>query len=135
MHTKTVAAAVAATLFSLVALAQWLGDQVAGSLKDSPLGWLDRFLGVVAGAAIGAMLAALMMLATIRLTSYRELIAEFSASRLSLPLMQQSESGCERWGRRLPAGPWLGQEFTLAARRLQGARASGSASRSQGSSR
>ena len=96
---------------------------------------IDRILGVAAGAALGAMVVAFLVLTTVRLTSYGEVTAAFAASRLSLPVAQQAEKACARWGRVLPSGPWLRQEFALASHRLQGVRSGGPSSRSQGSSR
>jgi hypothetical protein len=120
---------------SLLAVAQWSGERIAEGLKDGPFGWLDRILGVAAGAALGAMVVAFLVLTTVRLTSYGEVTAAFAASRLSLPVAQQAEKACARWGRVLPSGPWLRQEFALASHRLQGVRSGGPSSRSQGSSR
>ena len=120
---------------SLLAVTQWLGERIAEWMKDSPLGWLDRVLGIAAGAALGALMVALLMLATVRLTSRGDVTAALAATRFSLPLMEQAERACDRWGRWVPAGSWLRQEFSLASHRIRGVRASGPSSRSQGSSR
>jgi len=117
---------------SLLAVAQWSGERIAESLKDGPFGWFDRFLGIAAGAAFGALVVALLLVTTVRLTSRGDVTAAFAASRFSSPVLEQAEKACARWGRILPAGPWLQREFTLASHRLHGARPSGPASGSPG---
>jgi hypothetical protein len=118
---------------SLLAVAQWSGERIREALKDGPFGWFDHLLGVAAGAALGALVVALLLLSTVRLTSRGDVTAAFAASRFPSLVMEQAEKACARWGRVLPAGPWLHQEFTLASHRLHGARSGGPASGSPGS--
>ncbi|MGH7742030.1 MAG: CvpA family protein, partial [Candidatus Eiseniibacteriota bacterium] len=47
-------------------LVVWWGEMLAGAVQQSPVGWLDRAMGFVVGATFGTSVAALILLAAIR---------------------------------------------------------------------
>ena len=113
---------------SVLAVAHWSGERVRSAWRDGPLGWLDHLLGVGAGAVLGALVVALLLLAVVRWFPGGELPRGLKVSRLSLPVVEQSERLCDSVARVIPASGWLRHEFTLAARRMQGGRPVGSPS-------
>jgi hypothetical protein len=115
---------------SALAIAQWSGERVGQWLRDGPFGWLDRLLGVAAGAALGVVLATLLVLVSVRLVPGGHLAASLAASRCSLALIERGEQVCGAAARQLPASGWLRHEFGLAERRMHGIRSSGPTSAS-----
>lgn len=107
---------------SILALAQWSGQRLRSAWRDGPLGWLDHLLGVGAGAALGALVVALLLLAAVRWFPRGDLPHGLRGSRLSLPVVEQSERLCDTAARVVPASGWLRHEFGQAARRMQGGR-------------
>jgi uncharacterized membrane protein required for colicin V production len=113
---------------SVLALAQWSGERLRSVWRDGPLGWLDRLLGVATGAVLGALVVALLLLATVRWFPRGDLPHGLMVSRLSLPVVEESEQLCGSAARVVPASGWLSREFTLAARRMKGNHTVGSPS-------
>lgn len=100
-------------------LVVWWGDMLAGAVKQSPVGWLDRALGFLVGATFGASVAALVLLAAIRVPWPSQPHAWVSAARVSTPVFAGAVKACELGDRYVPGSDWLKTQFETAARELR----------------
>ena len=101
---------------ALVSLLNVLGDRLGQAAQAVALGWLDRGLGVLAGAAIGAAVACVIVLSASRLPmgqSVHHSIIEASAPRL---LVAGGERICARWPH-FPGSRGLKKELAFARRK------------------
>ena len=102
-------------------LVVWWGDMLGGAIKESPVGWLDRAMGFVVGAAFGASLAALILLAAFRVPWPSQPREWAVAARVSPPMFEGAVKACEVGDRYLPGSDWLKTQFQAAVRDLHAA--------------
>lgn len=100
-------------------LVVWWGDMLAGAVKQSPVGWLDRAMGFVVGGVFGASVAALVLLAAFRVPWPSEPREWASAARVSPSMFAGAVKACEVGDRYLPGSNWLKTQFQAAARELR----------------
>jgi uncharacterized membrane protein required for colicin V production len=106
---------------AVTTLVTWWGEMLAGAVKESPVGWLDRAMGFVVGATFGATVAALILLAAIRVPWPSQPHQWAAAARVSPPVLDGAVKACELGDRYLPGSDWLKTQFKAAARELHAA--------------
>jgi uncharacterized membrane protein required for colicin V production len=104
---------------SIAALFQWCGETLGKVVKEGPLGWLDRIVGLGVGAAIGAAVVTFAILAGLMLPVPREPADWLAHTRLASPAMGRAAELCDAGGRYIPAGHWLSRRFTAAHKRAE----------------
>jgi uncharacterized membrane protein required for colicin V production len=102
---------------AVLTLINFLGDRVGRAVHAGPLAWLDRTLGIAAGAGMGAVLASLLVLAAVRLPMGRVVEQSLSRARTSRSLLACGATAC-RMGGNFPGARGLRSEFLLAHDRL-----------------
>jgi uncharacterized membrane protein required for colicin V production len=100
-------------------LVVWWGEMLAGAVKDSSVGWLDRAMGFLVGATFGASVAALILLAAIRVPWPAQPREWVTAARVSPPVFAGAVRACELGNRYLPGSDWLKTQFQAAAHELR----------------
>jgi len=102
---------------AVLSLINVLGDRAGRAVQSGPVAWLDRMLGIAAGALMGAVLASLLVLAAVRLPMGNFVEHSLVRARASRPLLTGGEAAC-RMGGSFPGARGLKQEFLLARHRL-----------------
>lgn len=101
------------------ALVAWWGEMLAGAVKESPVGWLDRAMGFLVGAAFGATVSALVLLGAMNVPWPAQPHTWASEARVSPPVFDGAVRACEIGDRYLPGSDWLKTQFQAAARELR----------------
>jgi uncharacterized membrane protein required for colicin V production len=108
---------------AVASVVQWCGDRVGQTVRSSPVGWLDRGVGVGVGAALGLFVAAFALMAALLVPWPRTVAGQIARSRAAGPLMAESARACSVSGRFLPASEWLSDRFRQAHERAERERA------------
>jgi uncharacterized membrane protein required for colicin V production len=97
---------------------EWCGGMLADAVKGTAVGWLDRFGGLLLGAALGlaVVMAALLLMFSVRWP--REPGAWAAAARSSAALMRAGAEAAAWAAPVLPRGRWLHQRFVEAGGRV-----------------
>lgn len=103
-------------------LLQWWGERLGHVVRTSPVGWLDRGAGFGIGAAIGLLVAALVVMAALLVPTPRAVAGQIARSRAATPLLTEAAQACSVSGRFLPGSGWLAEHFRLARERAKRAR-------------
>jgi len=103
--------------FSVAALFQWSGERAGRSVREGPLGGFDRALGVVLGAATGALFALVIVFGVLRLPDVAGLVDPVARARVTAPILEQGRTLCERSKRVVPGGRWFRHQLQLATDR------------------
>lgn len=103
--------------FAVLSLINVLGDRLGRAVQAGPVVWLDRTLGIGAGAAMGAVLASLLVLAAVRLPMGNFVEQSLARAHASRSLLAGGATAC-RLGGSFPGARGLRQEFLLAHHRL-----------------
>jgi uncharacterized membrane protein required for colicin V production len=93
------------------------GDRLGRAVHSGPVAWLDRAMGIAAGAAMGAVLASLLVLAAVRLPMGKFVEQSLARARTSRSLLAGGATAC-RMGGSFPGARGLKLEFLLAHHRL-----------------
>lgn len=101
---------------TVISLLNVLGDKLGQAIQSGPLGWLDRGLGIVAGAALGVVFASFMVLAAARLPMGATVERSLHTARAPRPLLEGGEAACVRFPR-FPGACGLKKEFAFARRK------------------
>src|SRR5438093_9933742 len=101
---------------TVVSLIQAAGNGASRWVDASHLAWLDRTLGIAAGAALGVVLACLLVLAAIRLPMGFAVDRGLDESRTTRSLLSIGADLC-RQGHGFPGAPGLRREFLSARQR------------------
>lgn len=104
---------------AVTSLVTWWGEMLAGAVKQSPVGWLDRAMGFVVGATFGASVAALILLVAIRVPWPSQPHHWAVTARVSPPMFEGAVKACEIGDHYLPGSDWLKTQFQAAARDLR----------------
>ena len=102
---------------AVVTLINVIGDRVGRAIQSGPVAWLDRTLGIAAGAVVGLGTASLLVLVAVRMPMGRNVEQALEHARTTRPLLAAGSKACER-GARFPGARQLKREFVLAQRRL-----------------
>ena len=103
---------------AVITLVNVLGDRLGNAIHAGPLEWLDRAIGVGAGAAMGIVMASLLVLAAARLPMGHFVERSLAQARAPRVMLAGGAEAC-RIGRRFPGARGLGREFVTAHRRLE----------------
>ncbi len=103
--------------FAALTLINVVGDRMGRAAHAGPVAWLDRALGIGAGAALGAVLASLLVLAAVRLPMGRYVEHSLARARTTRALLAGGATTC-RMGGGFPGARGLRLEFLLAHDRL-----------------
>ena len=101
---------------TVISLVNVLGDKLGQAFQSGPLGWLDRGLGIVAGAALGVVFASFMVLAAARLPMGAFVEHSMRVARAPRPLLEGGEAACVRFSP-FPGARGLKKEFAFARRK------------------
>jgi uncharacterized membrane protein required for colicin V production len=104
---------------AVLSLLTWWGEALAGAVKQSPIGWLDRLSGFFVGAGVGAIVASLVLLVALLLPWPRQPAAWASAAHFTSPMLKSAVRACAFGGRYVPGSGWLEHRFQAAARRVR----------------
>lgn len=104
---------------AVATVVSWVGHQLQALLKTSPMGWMDRALGIPVGAATGlATMAALVLLALLA-PAPRAIGRSVARARIAPALMAGGARTCWLGARVVPGTEWLGHRFEAAERRTR----------------
>ena len=103
---------------AILSLINVLGDRLGRLIKEGPVGWLDRTLGIPAGAAMGLVTGSLLVLVAASLPMGHAVERSIAQAHASRPLLAGGAEAC-RLGRQFPGARGLGREFVSAHRRLE----------------
>ncbi|MBI1797590.1 MAG: CvpA family protein [Candidatus Eisenbacteria bacterium] len=110
---------------AVAALFQWWGERLGKSVREGPLGWLDRGGGLVVGAVVGAVVCAFLMLAALTLDRPGRPGEDVARMRLGPATMSTAAMACGCGARYVPGSSWLQQRFLAARQRAGRLRAHG----------
>ena len=102
---------------AVLSLINVLGDRLGRVIQAGPVVWLDRTLGIGAGAMMGVVLASLLVLAAVRLPMGNFVERSLARAHASRSLLAGGAAAC-RMGGSFPGARGLRQEFELAHHRL-----------------
>ncbi len=103
---------------ALASLAEWCGGLLAEAVKASPFGWLDRTGGLVLGAALGCVVATLVVFA-MTFTAWPRDVRSWTESSRCAPMLLRGGATASDWAAPvLPRGRWLHERFLEAGRRV-----------------
>lgn len=105
---------------AVAALFEWLGETAAKAAHEGPFGWLDRLVGGTLGAATGAVLGALLVLAMLQAPLLAVSGDVALRSAYSRPLVASGLVVTKALGPQVPGSAWLHRQFVSASRRLGG---------------
>lgn len=108
--------------FAVAALFGWWGELLSKAIQAGVLGWLDRLGGGVVGFALGVLIAALLILAAIRVPALASLGHDAARARTAAPLMNVGARACVFEEKVFPGRGWLRQQFEAAEYRARRAR-------------
>ena len=97
----------------------WWGELLAGAVRESPVGWLDRFSGFFVGASFGAIVVAFVLMIVVLTPWPRTAGAWARSARVSRPVLSGAVRLCDLGDRYVPAGNWLRERFLSAERRIR----------------
>jgi uncharacterized membrane protein required for colicin V production len=100
-------------------LLQWSGNQLGRSVREGPVGWLDRGGGLVIGALVGLMVCAFLMLAALTIERPRQPGLEVARMQFGAVTMSTAAGVCAIGESYLPGTTWFKERF-LAARQRAG---------------
>ncbi len=103
---------------AIAAVFGWCGELVAKAIHDGPLGWLDRLVGGVLGCALGAALAAVVLLAFVQGSGPRLAHSAAARSLSTRPLVAVGARITEVGTLPVPGAGWLHTQFVSARHRL-----------------
>ncbi len=104
---------------ALVSLFHWIGVRVREVARRGPVTAIDGPLGVVAGAAIGAMIATLALVVALLTPWPPELGGAAAKARLALPALNGAERVLEWCSPAVPGARWLRARVEDASRRAR----------------
>lgn len=101
----------------VAAVMRWWGEQVADSVHEGPLGWLDRAVGGFLGAVMGAVLATALLVVILQVPGLGAVRRDLARGVTPEPLLAAAVRVMEV-GQGLPGGLWLRERLNAASRRL-----------------
>jgi uncharacterized membrane protein required for colicin V production len=104
--------------FAALTLINVIGDTLGRAAQAGPVAWIDRTLGIAAGAVMGLVLASLLVLAAARLPMGSFVERSLARAHTSRSLLAGGAEAC-RLGGRFPGARGLRQEFVFAHQRLE----------------
>lgn len=102
---------------AVVALFGVAAETLGRAVRESPVGWLDRWSGVLTGALLGGVCASLIVLGAVKLPFPSWVHQAASRSRCSRPLLVGGAEAC-RLGLAVPGGALLRRQYLEARHRL-----------------
>ena len=105
---------------------RWWGNSVAKAVREGPLNWLDRGVGLVIGTALGTTICTFGLLGALQFDHPRGPGMAVARARVGAQTMGAAASVCAFSEAFLPGGVWLKQQFLAAERRAVRMRALGS---------
>jgi uncharacterized membrane protein required for colicin V production len=114
----TVAVLAGLAVSSLLA---WWGELLAGAVRETPIGWVDRAGGFFVGASLGTLVVSFVLLIALLVPWPRQAASWAAAAQLSSPILAGAARACELGTRFVPASSWLRNHFRSAARRVRAA--------------
>lgn len=115
---RWIVAAMAAA--ATAAILGWIGERLGRTVREGPVGWLDRSLGFFVGGLVGAACALLLVFGVLRLPDVIGLASPVSRARLTTPILAHAQLACARGDRWVPGCHWLGRQLQLAMDRANG---------------
>jgi len=109
---------VASAALTVAALVHWWGELARSAIKATPVGWLDRPVGLVLGAALGAVVATFALLGLLLAPWPPALPGAAASSRTARPMLVGGVEACSFVARYIPGGEWLKRRFLAAVRRV-----------------
>jgi uncharacterized membrane protein required for colicin V production len=104
---------------AVASLFQWVGDMLYGAVKKSLVGWLDRAGGFFLGAAIGAAIAGLALIAMLALPWPKSAAGLAAQARFTPVVIRSGRWVLDRSDRYVPGGDGLRIMLRDAERRLR----------------
>lgn len=95
-----------------------LGDHASRAIQSGPAGWLDRCLGIPAGAALGIVMSSLLVLSAAQLPMGPFVERSIAQAQAPHPLLAGGAEVC-RIGYRFPGARGLRRMFVSTNRRLE----------------
>lgn len=107
---------------AVASLLQWWGERLGQTVRQGPIGWLDRGAGFGIGAVLGLLVAAFVVMAALLAPAPRAVAGTIARSKAATPLLTEAAQACSVSGRFLPGSGWLAEHFRLARERARRAR-------------
>jgi hypothetical protein len=104
---------------AIASVFQWAGERIRETVHAGPIAWLDRSLGVPIGAAVGVVLAALILMVALEIPRPRRVAETAAHASITPRLMSGGARVCALGDSLFPGGRWLGRQFTVAGRRAR----------------
>ncbi len=105
---------------AVAAVVTWVGERAGKTVREGPLGWLDRSFGFFVGGLVGAACALLLVFGVLRLPDVVGLVRPVSHARLTKPILTSAHVVCARGDRWVPGCQWIGRQLQLAMDRADG---------------
>lgn len=103
---------------ALTTLIAWWGEHVGESVREGPLGWLDRVVGGGVGLVFGAAIAAVLVLVALEAPGFGFARNAARMGRTAHPLVRMG-TGVTAWrGMPVPGAGWLHGRFVSAERQM-----------------
>ena len=105
---------------------RWWGNSIAHAVREGPLNWLDRGVGLVIGTALGTLICTFGLLGALQFDHPKGPGMVVARTRVGASTMGAAASVCALGETFLPGGGWLKKQFQAAERRAVRMRALGS---------
>ena len=105
---------------AVAAILSWMGERFGRSVREGPVGGLDRLVGFFVGGLVGAACALLLVFGVLRLPDVIGLRPAVVHARLTTPILAHAQLACARGGRFVPGCQWMGHQLQLAMDRANG---------------